>query len=185
KVKKSGGKDGGRGSKCIYERKIHLDGILVANETIEFLKCKRHKGLIFKVDFEKAHDIINREFLLNIMKRTGFEIKWHKWAENCLKSSSMSVLVDESPTEEFKFEREALDMNDGGSGIEIGVGALVGGWMLQEIGEFTVKALARLMEEKTYESRVNTFRLKYFDGSIEILNRIKLKLGIENMFLLL
>ncbi|GJU45075.1 kinase-like domain, beta-lactamase/transpeptidase-like protein [Tanacetum coccineum] len=46
-----------------------LDRVLIANETMEFLKNKKEKGLIFKVDFEKAYDIINWRFLLNIMKR--------------------------------------------------------------------------------------------------------------------
>nr|GFA27046.1 retrovirus-related Pol polyprotein from transposon TNT 1-94 [Tanacetum cinerariifolium] len=32
-----------------------LDGVLIANETMEFLKKKKAQGLIFKVDFEKAN----------------------------------------------------------------------------------------------------------------------------------
>nr|GEY73959.1 putative RNA-directed DNA polymerase, eukaryota, reverse transcriptase zinc-binding domain protein [Tanacetum cinerariifolium] len=33
-----------------------LDGVLIANETMDFLREKKEKGLIFKVDFEKAYD---------------------------------------------------------------------------------------------------------------------------------
>nr|GEV76680.1 hypothetical protein [Tanacetum cinerariifolium] len=47
------------------------------------------------------------------------------------------------------------------------------------------KALFTMVTDSKSESRVNTFRFKYFDGSIEISNRIKLRLRIENMFLLL
>ncbi|GJT43273.1 putative RNA-directed DNA polymerase, eukaryota [Tanacetum coccineum] len=36
-----------------------LDEVLIANETMEFLKKKKEKGLIFKVDFAKAYDNIN------------------------------------------------------------------------------------------------------------------------------
>ncbi|GJS41641.1 hypothetical protein Tco_0566684 [Tanacetum coccineum] len=36
-----------------------LDGVLIGNETMEFLKKNKEKGLIFKVDFEKAYDSIN------------------------------------------------------------------------------------------------------------------------------
>ncbi|GKB90683.1 reverse transcriptase domain, reverse transcriptase zinc-binding domain protein [Tanacetum coccineum] len=82
-----------------------LDGVLIANEAIEFLKKKREKCLIFKVDFEKAYDSINWNFLLNIMNRMGFRVKWCKWVEVCLRSSSMSILVNGSPTEEFGLER--------------------------------------------------------------------------------
>ncbi|GJS26151.1 reverse transcriptase domain, reverse transcriptase zinc-binding domain protein [Tanacetum coccineum] len=51
-----------------------LDGVLIANETMGFLKKKKEQGLIFKVDFEKA-------------------------------SSSMSILVNGSPSKEFGLER--------------------------------------------------------------------------------
>ncbi|GJT38939.1 reverse transcriptase domain, reverse transcriptase zinc-binding domain protein [Tanacetum coccineum] len=40
-----------------------LDGILIANETVEYLRRNKKKGLIFKVDFEKAYDNINWAFL--------------------------------------------------------------------------------------------------------------------------
>ncbi|GJV19306.1 RNA-directed DNA polymerase, eukaryota, reverse transcriptase zinc-binding domain protein [Tanacetum coccineum] len=35
-----------------------LDGVIIANETMTYLKQKKEKCLIFKVDFEKAYDII-------------------------------------------------------------------------------------------------------------------------------
>ncbi|GJR70222.1 reverse transcriptase domain, reverse transcriptase zinc-binding domain protein [Tanacetum coccineum] len=82
-----------------------LDGVLIANETMEFLKKKKEKGLIFKVDFQKAFDNINWRFLINIMERMGFGEKWRKLVEICLKSSSMSILVNGSPTEEFGLKR--------------------------------------------------------------------------------
>ncbi|GJS75871.1 putative RNA-directed DNA polymerase [Tanacetum coccineum] len=82
-----------------------LDGILLANETVEFIKRKKEKGLVFKVDFEKAYDSINWRFIIDIMKRMGFGSKWIKWVENCLKSATMSILVNGSPTEEFRLER--------------------------------------------------------------------------------
>lgn len=49
-----------------------LDGVLSANETMDFLKKSRKICLIFKVDFKKAYDSINWKFLLNIMSRMGF-----------------------------------------------------------------------------------------------------------------
>ncbi|GKG04587.1 reverse transcriptase domain, reverse transcriptase zinc-binding domain protein, partial [Tanacetum coccineum] len=58
-----------------------LDGVLIGNETMEFLKKTKEKGLIFKVDFEKAYDSINWRYLLNIMKKMGFGVKWCKLVE--------------------------------------------------------------------------------------------------------
>jgi len=41
------------------------------------------------------------------MKRLKFDNKWIKWIKTCLKSTTISVLVNESPKEEFKL-REVL-----------------------------------------------------------------------------
>ncbi|GKE54423.1 reverse transcriptase domain, reverse transcriptase zinc-binding domain protein [Tanacetum coccineum] len=81
-----------------------LDGVLIANETVDFLKKTKRKCLVFKVDFEKAYDSINWRFLDDIMKRMGFGSKWCKWVRNCL-AASTSILVNGSPTEEFVLER--------------------------------------------------------------------------------
>nr|GEV27293.1 arginyl-tRNA synthetase, class Ic [Tanacetum cinerariifolium] len=80
------------------------DGVLIANETMEFLK-KKEKGLIFKVDFTKAYYSINWKLLLSIMRRMGFREKWCKCVDTCLRSTSMSILVNGSPTEEFGIEK--------------------------------------------------------------------------------
>ncbi|XP_071728391.1 uncharacterized protein [Rutidosis leptorrhynchoides] len=49
-----------------------LDGALIVNECIDFLKSKRQKGTLFKVDFEKAFDCVNWEFLFEVMKCMGY-----------------------------------------------------------------------------------------------------------------
>nr|GFA19889.1 transposon TX1 uncharacterized [Tanacetum cinerariifolium] len=82
-----------------------LDGVLIANETIDYLKKNKGKSLIFKVDFEKAYVSITWRFLLDIMKKIGFGYKWCKWVDTCLRTSSVSVLVNGSPSEEFGLER--------------------------------------------------------------------------------
>ncbi|XP_071718293.1 uncharacterized protein [Rutidosis leptorrhynchoides] len=79
-----------------------IDGVLVANESIEFLKNKHLKSMVFKVGFEKAFDSINWEFLDEMMVLMGVGAKWRKWIASCLNSASISVLVNGSPTKEFK-----------------------------------------------------------------------------------
>ncbi|GKF38783.1 cysteine-rich receptor-like protein kinase, partial [Tanacetum coccineum] len=82
-----------------------LDGILIANEMVDYLKKSKEKGLIFKVDFEKAYDSLNWRFLQDIMKRMAFGEKWCNWVEYFLRFASMSIPVSGSPTEEFCLER--------------------------------------------------------------------------------
>lgn len=66
--------------------------MLVANEAIDAAKRKKKKCLFFKVDYEKAYDSFNWDFLRYMMKRLGFSEKWIKWIYGCLQSSRISVL---------------------------------------------------------------------------------------------
>jgi len=82
-----------------------LDSILIANETVDFLRKNKLQGVIVKVDFEKAYDSVDWDFLMYMMNRLGFRPKWINWIKACLSSSTVSVLVNGSPTKEFKPRR--------------------------------------------------------------------------------
>jgi len=82
-----------------------LDSVLMANEVIEDIRRRGQSGLCLKVDFEKAYDSVRWEFLYNMMRKMGFHRKWISWIQGCLESTSISVLVNGSPTNEFKPER--------------------------------------------------------------------------------
>ncbi|XP_071695878.1 secreted RxLR effector protein 78-like [Rutidosis leptorrhynchoides] len=56
-------------------------------------------------DFEKAFDSLNWVFLMEVMSCMGFDEKWHKWILACLKSTSISILINGSPTREFSISR--------------------------------------------------------------------------------
>ncbi|GJY43054.1 putative RNA-directed DNA polymerase, eukaryota, reverse transcriptase zinc-binding domain protein [Tanacetum coccineum] len=61
--------------------------------------------MFFKVDFEKAFDSLSWSFLMSIMEQVGFGSKWRKWIISCLDSDYASILINGSPTKEFKLER--------------------------------------------------------------------------------
>ncbi|XP_071695366.1 secreted RxLR effector protein 78-like [Rutidosis leptorrhynchoides] len=69
------------------------------------MDAKKKKGIIFKVDFEKAFDSLNWCFLFEVMKCTGFGSKWIKWIESCLKSAFISILINGSPTKHISLGR--------------------------------------------------------------------------------
>jgi len=50
---------------------------------------------------KKAYDSVSWDFLFYMLKRMGFCSKWIQWIEGCLKSASISVLVNGSPSSEF------------------------------------------------------------------------------------
>ncbi|XP_071738800.1 uncharacterized protein [Rutidosis leptorrhynchoides] len=68
-------------------------------------KKRKAKCFIFKADFEKAFDNVRWKYLFDIMGRMGFGIKWRKWIDSCLRSASISVLVNGSPTREFNLQK--------------------------------------------------------------------------------
>ncbi|PNX93422.1 cysteine-rich receptor-like protein kinase, partial [Trifolium pratense] len=78
-----------------------LDGVLVVNELIDLAKRRKDKCLMLKVDFERAYDTVNWNFLEYMMRRMGFDQHWLEWMRACIFNSSMSVLVNGSPTEDF------------------------------------------------------------------------------------
>ncbi|GJT49390.1 RNA-directed DNA polymerase, eukaryota [Tanacetum coccineum] len=91
-------------SAFISNRQI-LDGPFILNELISWCKTKKSKIMVFKVDFEKAFDSVKWDFLDNLLGKFGFGTKWRGWIKGCLTSSMGSILVNGSPTAEFKFHK--------------------------------------------------------------------------------
>jgi hypothetical protein len=95
-------------SKCqsafLPQRQI-LDGVVVLNEIIDLTKRRKDDCLLFKVDFERAYDSVNWGFLEKMMLKMGFSEGWLKWMRACIFESTMSILVNGSPTDDFKVGR--------------------------------------------------------------------------------
>ncbi|KAJ0533803.1 putative RNA-directed DNA polymerase [Helianthus annuus] len=56
-----------------------LDGPLMLNEILAWLKRTKKKGMLFKVDIEKAYDTLNWTFLDSILSQMNFPSKWRSW----------------------------------------------------------------------------------------------------------
>lgn len=78
-----------------------LDSIVVANEWLHDAKTRKKKSMAFKVDFEKAYDSVQWNFLYYMMRRMNFNGKWIAWVKGCIESAKISVLINGSPGEEF------------------------------------------------------------------------------------
>ncbi|RVW57156.1 LINE-1 reverse transcriptase-like [Vitis vinifera] len=74
-----------------------LDGSLIANEVIDAWQKRGEKGIVCKLDIEKAYDSINWHFLLKVMQKMGFGSKWIGWMWNCISTVKYSVLVNGVP----------------------------------------------------------------------------------------
>ncbi|GKB06122.1 RNA-directed DNA polymerase, eukaryota [Tanacetum coccineum] len=82
-----------------------LDGLFILNELLSWCKHKKSKALIFTIDFEKAFDLVRWDYLNVVLANFGFGLKWHSWIQGCLNSAMGSILVNGSPTSEFKFSK--------------------------------------------------------------------------------
>lgn len=85
-----------------------MHSAVIVDEVVDEAQRRNKRCLVFKVDYEKAYDSVCWEFLSYMMNWMGFCTKWIDWIEAYLKSTSISILVNESPIDEF-FLREILD----------------------------------------------------------------------------
>ncbi|GJT61670.1 putative RNA-directed DNA polymerase, eukaryota, reverse transcriptase zinc-binding domain protein, partial [Tanacetum coccineum] len=82
-----------------------LDGPMMVNEIIGWYKKKKKRAMILKVDFEKSFDSLSWEFLDRTMEFMCFPKKWRDWIHACLHSARASILINGSPTKEFRLDR--------------------------------------------------------------------------------
>ena len=78
-----------------------LHSVMIANEVVDKAKRCQKPCLMFKVDYEKAYDSVSWGFLIYMLKRMGFCDKWLQWVEGCIRSASVFVLVNGSPSAQF------------------------------------------------------------------------------------
>ncbi|KAK2649769.1 hypothetical protein Ddye_017258 [Dipteronia dyeriana] len=81
------------------------DSFIIAEEVIHYWKKKGKRGFLVKLDFEKAYENVEHEFLYEVMQKMGFGVRWQQWIKSCITYPSLSVLVNGSPTDQFPMER--------------------------------------------------------------------------------
>lgn len=78
-------------------------GWISTSEVVDFMK-KNMSGLIFKLNFEKAYDHVNWEFLRFIMHWMRFEERWIKWIQRCISCATISIPVNGTSGPNFDME---------------------------------------------------------------------------------
>ncbi|GKV36382.1 hypothetical protein SLEP1_g44522 [Rubroshorea leprosula] len=72
---------------------------------IDEVRKRKSQCFVFKIDFEKAYDKVSWSFLDYMMEKMGFDKVWREWIAECLRSNTVSVLVNGSATKEFSMSR--------------------------------------------------------------------------------
>jgi hypothetical protein len=72
------------------------DNSIIAHELIHSMKKKKGKGgyIALKIDMEKAFDKMEWGFLIEVMQCFGFFDKWIKWINQCITTTSFSILLN-------------------------------------------------------------------------------------------
>lgn len=68
---------------------------------MDWWKKYKKKGIILKLDFEKAYDSINKNYLWSLLTNFGFGDLWVSCMQKCVTTAIISILVNGSLTNEF------------------------------------------------------------------------------------
>ncbi|GJU16320.1 RNA-directed DNA polymerase, eukaryota [Tanacetum coccineum] len=121
-----------------------IDGPLIVDEIISWVKKHKKRLMFCQVDFEKAFDTLNRSFFESIMEQMDFSLKWRNWISSCLNSAFASVLINGSPTKEFNVEKGLRQV------FSIG-------WLLEEIHVTWAHLEKKRTRIRTYTKSHNEF----------------------------
>ncbi|KAG9454361.1 hypothetical protein H6P81_007265 [Aristolochia fimbriata] len=82
-----------------------IDSPLMIHELLHHYKKRGLKGMILKLDFEKAFDKVSWAFLNWMMLRMNFPLRWCEWIASCISSARYSIIINRSVHGYFKGSR--------------------------------------------------------------------------------
>lgn len=88
----------------VRDRQI-LDAALITNEVVKESRKHNAAGSVFKIDFEKAYDHVEWQFVDEVMVRKRFWGRWRSWILGCLYLANFSIMVNGKPIRKFKASR--------------------------------------------------------------------------------
>jgi hypothetical protein len=87
--------------------RVIQDNSIIAHEVLNTMKRKSgFVGLMaLKIDIEKAFDIMEWPFILNVLRLHGFSSTWINWVSQCISTPTFSFLINGSPFGNIKSSR--------------------------------------------------------------------------------
>jgi hypothetical protein len=82
-----------------------LERVVTLHETIHEIKKEKQKGVILKLDFEKAYDKVSWDFLQQVLRMRGFSPQWCKWIECIMCGGSVGVNVNSDMNKFFQTKK--------------------------------------------------------------------------------
>jgi hypothetical protein len=71
------------------------DGVALLQEVLGEEKFRKQQGIMLKIDFEKAYDKVNWNFLFGCCRQKGFNKNWLIWIKKAVADGTLSVKVND------------------------------------------------------------------------------------------
>ncbi|KAL9965974.1 hypothetical protein ACROYT_G023977 [Oculina patagonica] len=82
-----------------------FDAVRTINDVIDFTKLKSYRGILTAIDFEKAFDSLNWDFLLKSLETFGFGKSFIAWIKTFYNNTSSCVINNGFVTSSFQLKR--------------------------------------------------------------------------------
>lgn len=82
-----------------------IDNIVTAEELMFSLHKRQLLGHILKVDFSKAFDLVDWDFLFNLLEARGFGRRWVGWIKSLLCFSKTTIIINGSQSDYVRYRR--------------------------------------------------------------------------------
>jgi hypothetical protein len=79
-----------------------LDGVVILQEAMHGLRSSKSSGVIIKLDFEKAYDKVNWNFLEEVLNRKGFADTWIQWINKAVRGGRVCIDINGERGEYFR-----------------------------------------------------------------------------------
>jgi hypothetical protein len=83
-----------------------LESVVSAHEIIHDVAHSSQSSFIFKLDYEKAYDEVNREFMFKMLESRGFSPIWIRILKSLLDNGSVVVRTNDENSDFFLTEKE-------------------------------------------------------------------------------
>jgi hypothetical protein len=127
-----------------------LEIVVVAHEVVHSLHKNKDPGIILKLDYEKAYERVNLDFLFEILKIRDFSETWIGWIKMVVLEGSVSVMANGEESSTFKH----------------GKGLRQGGPLSPLFFNLVADALTRMLKRASGKGHINGILENFVIGGI-------------------